>query len=186
MGQGTTVGLGRGGARGGYGAPRGRGGFGGPRGGLGFTAPPKQAAPTLPPWYQAYDRSEIHFTFFVHFCGCNPIHPRALPPSLLALCPEQRCDLCCIEFNGPSISSSHYNGKAHAKKVATYLETAEDLPEGQKPKKIIKVVAEQVASSAAMPATGLHCATCNLVCTSQVRVGVVGGDAWPRWSMTTT
>ena len=59
--------------------------------------------------------------------------------------------------------------------MATYLETAEDLPEGQKPKKIIKVVAEQAASSAAMPATGLSCATCNLVCTSQVRGEVRGG-----------
>ena len=81
------------------------------------------------------------------------------------MCPDHQCDLCGIVFNGPSISSSHYNGKAHAKKVAAYLEAAEDIPEEQRPKKL-KLSAEQ--SPAVSSATGLFCGTCNLVCTSQV------------------
>jgi len=150
LGAGTTVGLGRGGWRGGGGslAPRGgRGGFGQSRGGLGYSAPPKPVTPELPPWYHGYDK--------------------ALPPALLALCPEEKCNLCGIEFNGPSISQSHYHGKAHAKKVSAYLDAAEDIPDGQKPKKVPKM-----ESGLPMPvsatASGLFCPTCNLVCTSQV------------------
>ena len=72
---------------------------------------------------------------FKHSVAANII--RALPPALLALCPEEKCNLCGIEFNGPSISQSHYHGKAHAKKVSAYLDAAENIPDGQKPKKVI-------------------------------------------------
>ena len=117
LGAGTTVGLGRGGGRGSGGLlPRGRS-FGQNRGGLGYTSPQKPVVPELPPWYHGYDK--------------------ALPHNLLALCPEEKCHLCGIEFNGPSISQSHYNGKAHAKKVAAYLDAMEDIPDEEKPKKVV-------------------------------------------------
>ena len=63
---------------------------------------------------------------------------RALPAALLALCMEDKCSLCEVEFNGPSISQSHYHGKAHARKVAAYLDNDEDIPKGLKPKKVQK------------------------------------------------
>merc|ERR1711990_374539 len=135
-GAGTTVGLGRGGW----------GGFGQSRGGLGYSAPPKPVTPELPPWYHGYDK--------------------ALPPALLALCPEEKCNLCGIEFNGPSISQSHYHGKAHAKKVSAYLDTAENIPDGQKPKKVPKMESGGQPTAVAANASGLFCPTCNLVCTS--------------------
>jgi hypothetical protein len=95
--------------------------------------------------------------------------PRALPPALLALCPDHQCDLCAITFNGPSISSSHYNGKAHAKKVQLYLESADFIPEDQKPKKLrLEQAPPPPATGGGGGATGLFCNTCNLVCTSQV------------------
>ena len=46
--------------------------------------------------------------------------------------------MCEVQFNGPSISQSHYHGKAHARKVAAYLDNDEDIPEGLKPKKVQK------------------------------------------------
>ena len=94
------------------------------------------------------------------------------------MCPDHQCDLCGIVFNGPSISSSHYNGKAHAKKVAAYLEAAEDIPEEQRPKKLKLSAAEQ--SPAVSSATGLFCGTCNLVCTSQVTL-TPKQIAWQRY-----
>jgi len=104
----------------------------------------KPPQPVLPPWYRSYDK--------------------ALPPALLALCPDTQCDLCGIVFNGPSISGSHYHGKAHAKKVSQYLEAIPDMKEENKPKRI-KLDTDHVA--AATP-TSLYCEICSLVCTSQV------------------
>ena len=98
----------------------------------------------------------------------------ALPGALLTMCPDRQCNLCGIVFNSPSISSSHYNGKAHAKKVAA---AEEDMPEEQRPKKL-KLSAEQ--SPAVNSATGLFCGTCNLVCTSQVTL-TLKQIAWQRY-----
>jgi len=105
-------------------------------------APPKSKAPSLPAWFSSYDR--------------------ALPAALLALCREEKCSLCEVEFNGPSISQSHYHGKAHARKVAAYLDNDEDIPEGLKPKKVLKMEPGESGSN------GLFCSTCGLLCTSQV------------------
>ena len=84
--------------------------------------------------------------------------------------------MCEVEFNGPSISQSHYHGKAHARKVAAYLDNDEDIPEGLKPKKVQKKISiffskiKQVLKMepGESGSNGLFCSTCGLLCTSQV------------------
>jgi len=90
------------------------------------------------------------------------LYDAPLPPSLASMCATDKCQLCDVDFNGPTISRSHYDGKAHEKKVAQYLAANVD-DEASRPKKI-KIScpnAEETNSS-------LSCSLCNLVCTSTV------------------
>ena len=60
---------------------------------------------------------------------------KPLPQQLLAECTPSKCGVCEVEFNGPAISKSHYDGKSHDKKVKLKLDELITDPE-QVPKKI--------------------------------------------------
>jgi len=90
------------------------------------------------------------------------MYDKPLPSSLTCLCTPEQCQLCEIPFNGPTISRSHYDGKAHEKKVTLFL-TEQITDEVSRPKKV-----KLSAPTAVQTATGLHCSVCNLICTSTV------------------
>jgi len=90
------------------------------------------------------------------------MYDKPLPKFLLSQCTPDKCSLCDVPFNGPTISRSHYDGKAHEKKVAQYLnENVEDESSRPKRVKLATPPADQTDSS-------LYCTVCNLACTSQV------------------
>jgi len=90
------------------------------------------------------------------------LYDAPLPTYLTNMCKPDACTLCEVPFNGPTISRSHYDGKAHEKKVAQYL--AENVAdEISRPKKV-KISAPTVEETTSC----LSCSLCNLVCTSTV------------------
>lgn len=89
-------------------------------------------------------------------------YDKPLPSTLTILCTPDKCSLCEVPFNGPTISRSHYDGKAHDKKVAQYL--AEQVTEESSRPKKMKTSSPPVSEAA----SGLFCSVCNLICTSSV------------------
>jgi len=89
-------------------------------------------------------------------------YDKPLPSTLTMLCTPDKCSLCEVPFNGPTISRSHYDGKTHEKKVAQYL-TEHVAEECSRPKKV-KMTSPPVTEAA----SGLFCSVCSLICTSSV------------------
>lgn len=59
-------------------------------------------------------------------------YDRPLPKEILDKCKIDVCEVCSIECNGPVIAKSHYDGKAHEKRVGILLQEliadADDIP----------------------------------------------------------
>lgn len=141
---------GRGGRGRGFGESKGMG-----RGGVnGFEEQSRKRArePSPSRWHQEYDKP--------------------LPASILEKCTDSRCDVCSLPLNGPSVSRSHYDGKAHDKKVKKLLE--EMFPEpGSAPKKrkVEDAVVKQepsIGDGVTVVNTKLnHCEVCNVSCSTK-------------------
>lgn len=88
-----------------------------------------------------------------------------LPTILTSMCTLVKCGLCDVPFNGPATSKSHYDGKAHEKKVVQYL--ADNVSDEESRPKKVKM--STIATPTVVEANSdLSCSLCNLVCTSTV------------------
>ena len=93
------------------------------------------------------------------------LYDAPLPSTLTSMCTLAKCGLCDIPFNGPATSKSHYDGKAHEKKVIQYL--ASNVTEEQSRPKKVKM--STISTPTVVEGSSdLSCSLCNLVCTSTV------------------
>jgi len=95
-------------------------------------------------------------------------YDKPLPQSILGDCTAERCHICSVDFNGPAMTKSHYDGKQHEKKVTKKLLElfpADDESTVTAPKRM-KVENSEADKPISDISSDTYCQICNVLCGS--------------------
>jgi len=95
------------------------------------------------------------------------MYDKPLPAPLFGMCGPRKCRLCDVSFNSPTVARSHYDGKAHEKKVMHFIR--ENISDEESRPKKVKLTSD-VGTSSGNPGkpNNLSCQVCDVHCSSIV------------------